>query len=60
MYIDKIIDCWRKLHNEELHNIYSSLNKISMIKPWRMRRPEHLAKNRRTDMCAGSEKQINH
>jgi hypothetical protein len=28
---------WRKLHNEELHNLYSSPNIIRMIKPRRMR-----------------------
>jgi hypothetical protein len=29
---DEIIDSWRKLHNEELHNLYSSLNTIRLIK----------------------------
>jgi hypothetical protein len=28
---------WRKLHNEELHNFYSSANIIKMIKSRRMR-----------------------
>jgi hypothetical protein len=28
---------WRKLHNEELHNLYSSRNIIRMIKPRRIR-----------------------
>jgi hypothetical protein len=28
---------WRKLHNEELHNLYSSLSIIRMIKSRRMR-----------------------
>jgi hypothetical protein len=28
---------WRKLHNEELHNLYSSSNIIRMIKSRRMR-----------------------
>jgi hypothetical protein len=28
---------WRKLHNEELHNVYSSLNVPQMTKPRRGR-----------------------
>jgi hypothetical protein len=30
---DEMIGCWRKLHNEELDNLYSSHNIIRMIKP---------------------------
>jgi hypothetical protein len=29
---DKVIESWRKLHNEELHNIYTSPNIFIMIK----------------------------
>jgi hypothetical protein len=29
---DDIIGGWRKLHNEELHNMYSSPSMITMIK----------------------------
>jgi hypothetical protein len=29
---DEIIGSWRKLHNEELHNLYSSPNIIRMSK----------------------------
>jgi hypothetical protein len=29
---DEVIGSWRKLHNEELHNLYSSSNIIRMIK----------------------------
>jgi hypothetical protein len=29
---DEIIGGWRKLHNEELHNLYSPPNIITMIK----------------------------
>jgi hypothetical protein len=34
---------WRKLHNEELHNLYSSLSLIRMIKSRRMRWAGHAA-----------------
>ena len=33
----------RKLHSENLHNLYSSPNIIRVIKQRRMRRAEHLA-----------------
>jgi hypothetical protein len=32
-----VTGCWRKLHNEELHNLLSSPSKIRMIKSRRMR-----------------------
>jgi hypothetical protein len=35
---------WRKLHNEELHNFYSSPNIFRMIKSRRMRWAGHLAR----------------
>jgi hypothetical protein len=35
---------WRKLHNEELHNLYSSLNTIRMIKLMRMRGTGHVTR----------------
>jgi hypothetical protein len=34
---------WRKLHNNELHNLYSSLNIVRMIKSRRLRWAEHVA-----------------
>jgi hypothetical protein len=34
----------RKLHNEELHNLYSSPNIIRIIKSRRMRRAGHVAR----------------
>jgi hypothetical protein len=33
---------WRKLHNEELNNLYSSPNIVRVIKPRRMRWMEHV------------------
>jgi hypothetical protein len=35
---------WRKLHNEELHNLYSSPSTIRIIKPRRMRWKQHVAR----------------
>jgi hypothetical protein len=35
---------WRKLHNEELHNLYSSPNIIRIIKSRRMRWAVHVAR----------------
>jgi hypothetical protein len=35
---------WRKLRNENLHNLYSSPNTISITTPWRMRRTGHIAR----------------
>jgi hypothetical protein len=34
---DEVMGDWRKLHNGELHNLYSSPNIICMIKSRRMR-----------------------
>jgi hypothetical protein len=35
---------WRKLHNEELHNLYSSPSIIRIIKSRRMRWERHVAR----------------
>jgi hypothetical protein len=35
---DEVTGDWRKLHNEELHKLYSSSNIIRMIKSRRMGR----------------------
>jgi hypothetical protein len=40
---DEIIGAWRKLHNVELHNMYSLSNEIKMMKSRSMRRAEHAA-----------------
>jgi hypothetical protein len=41
---DEVTGEWRKLHNKELHNLYSSPNIIRMIKPKRMRWAGHVAR----------------
>jgi hypothetical protein len=40
---DEVTADWRKLHNEELHNVYSSPNIMRMIKSRRMRLAGHVA-----------------
>jgi hypothetical protein len=41
---DKIIGGWSKLHNAELHNLYSSPNIFKIVKPRRMKLAEHVAR----------------
>jgi hypothetical protein len=40
---DEVMGDWRKLHNEELHNLYSSPSIIRVIKSRRMRCAGHVA-----------------
>jgi hypothetical protein len=35
---------WRKLHNDELHSLYSSPNIVRVIKSWRMRCAGHVGR----------------
>jgi hypothetical protein len=41
---DKITQQWRKIHNEELNEMYSSPNIIQMIKSRRMRWAGHVVR----------------
>jgi hypothetical protein len=41
---DEVMEDWKKLHNEELHNLYSSPNIIRMVKSMRMRWAGHVAR----------------
>jgi hypothetical protein len=41
---DEVTGGWRKLHNEELHNLYSSASIIRMMKSRRMRWIGHIAR----------------
>jgi len=38
-----IVGDWRRLHNEELHNLYTSLYIVRMIKAMRMKWAGHAA-----------------
>jgi hypothetical protein len=41
---DEVMGQWRRLHNEELHNLYSSPSIIRMIKSRRLRLARHVAR----------------
>jgi hypothetical protein len=41
---DEVTGGWRKLHNEKLHNLYSSTSIIRMIKTRRMKWARHVAR----------------
>jgi hypothetical protein len=41
---DEVTGVWRKLHNEELHNLYSSQSIIRMMKSRRVRWAGHVAR----------------
>jgi hypothetical protein len=41
---DEVTGVWRKLHNEELHNLYSSPSIIRMIKSIRVRQAGHVTR----------------
>jgi hypothetical protein len=41
---DRVTGEWRKLHNEELHNLYSSPSIIRIIKSWKMKWAGHVAR----------------
>jgi hypothetical protein len=48
---DEVMTEWRKLHNEELHNLYSSPDIIRQIKSRRMRWVGHVA-------CMGENRKV--
>jgi hypothetical protein len=41
---DEVTGEWRKLHSDELHNLYSSTDIIRQVKSRRMRRAGHVAR----------------
>jgi hypothetical protein len=46
---DEVTGEWRKLHNEELHDLYSSLSIIKMITSKRKRWAGHIARTGRDE-----------
>jgi hypothetical protein len=61
---DEVTGDRRKLHNEELHNLYSSPKIIRIIKSWRMRWAGYVARMGRRGMHIGywwgSQKERDH
>ena len=49
----EVIGEWRKLHSEELNDLYSSLNILRLIKSRRMRWAGHVARMGRGEACTG-------
>jgi hypothetical protein len=45
---------WRKLHNDELHSLYSSPNIVGVIKSRRMRWAGHVARMGARERCLQS------
>jgi hypothetical protein len=51
---DEVTGEWRKLHSEELHNLYSSPNIIKQIKSRQMRWAGHVARiGKERNVCRG-------
>jgi hypothetical protein len=50
---DELTGEWRKPHNEELHDLYSSPNIVRVIKSRKMRWAGHVARMGREEACTG-------
>jgi hypothetical protein len=50
---DEVTGEWKKLHNEELHDLYSSPNIVRVIKSRIMRWAGHVARMGRREACIG-------
>jgi hypothetical protein len=61
---DEVTGGWRKLHNEELHNLYSSPSIIIMIKSRKTKWARHIARKGRIGVLIGywweRQKEIDH
>jgi hypothetical protein len=51
---------WRRLHNEELRDLYSSPSIIRIIKSSRIRRAGHVARMEKTDYWWESHRERDH
>ena len=57
---DKVTGEWRKLHNEELNDLYSLSNILRVVKSRRMRWAGHMARmGEDRQYCAGGEIETN-
>jgi len=50
---DRVTGEWRKLHNEELNDLYSLPNIVRVVKSRRMRWAGHVAPMERIEVCTG-------
>jgi hypothetical protein len=50
---DEVTGEWRKLHNEELNDLYSSPTIVRVMKSRRMKWAGHVASMRRGEVCTG-------
>jgi hypothetical protein len=61
---DEMMGDWRKLHSEELHNLYSTPDIIRIMKSRRMKWAGHLARMGKRGMHIGcwweSQKEVDH